>query len=114
MTRDRQVSAAVRINGELRSTTTDVPADALFPIYSITKTLTAICVLRLVEKGSLALDDAVRHWLPEVNIPIRNHATDLDAEPQRRKVPAARIRTSSRRNYASTTRHRRRRGRRVP
>jgi D-alanyl-D-alanine carboxypeptidase len=77
MTRDRQVSAAVRINGELRSTTTDVPADALFPIYSITKTLTAICVLRLVEKGSLALDCAARHWLPEVNIPSTITLTHL-------------------------------------
>lgn len=64
-----RVSAAVRVNGELRFTRTDFPADAIFPIYSITKTLTAICVLRLAEAGSLRLADAARQWLPELNIP---------------------------------------------
>lgn len=63
------VSAAVRVDGELRSMVTDFPAGAVFPIYSITKTLTAICVLRLVETGSLRLVDSGRRWLPDVNIP---------------------------------------------
>ena len=66
---DGRVSAAVRVNGQLRSILTDFPAHAVFPIYSITKTLTAISVLRLVEIGSLRLVDAVRRWLPEVDIP---------------------------------------------
>jgi CubicO group peptidase (beta-lactamase class C family) len=48
------------VNGDLRSTPTDLPADARFPIYSITKTLAAICVLRLAEIGSLRLGDAAR------------------------------------------------------
>ena len=30
-----QVSAAIRVNGQLRTTPTDLGADALFPIYSI-------------------------------------------------------------------------------
>jgi D-alanyl-D-alanine carboxypeptidase len=64
-----RTAVAVRVNGQLRSTPADLPADALFPIYSITKTLTAICVLRLVEARSLHLADPVRHWLPEVNVP---------------------------------------------
>jgi D-alanyl-D-alanine carboxypeptidase len=64
-----RTSAAIRVNGDLRSTPSDLPTKALFPIYSITKTLTAICVLRLVESGSLHLGDPVRHWLPEVNVP---------------------------------------------
>jgi D-alanyl-D-alanine carboxypeptidase len=59
----------LRVNGELRSLPTDLPADSVFPIYSITKTLTAICVLRLAETGSLRLADAARDWLPEVDIP---------------------------------------------
>ncbi len=71
------MSAAVRVNGELRSAPTDLPADALFPIYSITKTLTAICVLRLVEIGSLRLDDPVWQWLPEVNVPATITLTHL-------------------------------------
>jgi D-alanyl-D-alanine carboxypeptidase len=64
-----RIAVAVCVNGQLRSTPADLPADALFPIYSITKTLTAICVLRLVEVGSLHLGDPVRQWLPEVNVP---------------------------------------------
>ena len=74
---DGQVSAAVRINGELRSITTDLPADALFPIYSITKTLTAICVLRLGEIGSLNINAAAQQWLPDVNLPAAITVTHL-------------------------------------
>ena len=66
---DGKVSAALRINGELRPIPTDFPGDAIFPIYSITKTLTAICVLRLKELGALALDDSVRRWRTDVDIP---------------------------------------------
>jgi beta-lactamase family protein len=32
--------------------------ETVFPIYSITKTLTAICILRLAELGSLRLDSS--------------------------------------------------------
>jgi D-alanyl-D-alanine carboxypeptidase len=63
------VSAALRINGELRSIPTDLPVDAVFPIYSITKTLTAICVLHLVERELLRLDEPAGQWLPDVHIP---------------------------------------------
>src|SRR4026209_2262159 len=72
--RNGRVSAAVRVKGELRSMPTDFPPHAVFPIYSITKTLTAICVLRLVETGALRLGDAARRWLPDVAIP---HAITL-------------------------------------
>jgi D-alanyl-D-alanine carboxypeptidase len=71
------ISAAGRINGQLRSTATDFPVDALFPIYSITKTLTAICVLRLAELGTFSLDDTARQWLPEVNVPATITLTHL-------------------------------------
>jgi D-alanyl-D-alanine carboxypeptidase len=64
-----RISAAVRVNGELRPVATDFPRASVFPIYSITKTLTAICVLRLVETGSFRLADAVRTWLPELDVP---------------------------------------------
>jgi len=64
-----RVAAAVRVNGVLRSVPTDFTADSIFPIYSITKTLTAICVLRLAETGSLRLAAPARDWLPDVNIP---------------------------------------------
>jgi len=64
-----RVAAAFRVGGELRPIATDFPAHSVFPIYSITKTLTAICVLRLVEAGSLRLADTARQWLPDVSLP---------------------------------------------
>jgi D-alanyl-D-alanine carboxypeptidase len=70
----RRVSAAVRVNGRLHWTSTDadeglLAGSAKFPVYSITKTLTAICVLRLSEIGSLAVTDSVRKWLPRLDVP---------------------------------------------
>jgi D-alanyl-D-alanine carboxypeptidase len=72
-----RVSAVVRVDGDLRSIATDFPARSVFPIYSITKTLTAICVLRLVETGSLRLVDDARQWLPELGIPVTISLTHL-------------------------------------
>jgi D-alanyl-D-alanine carboxypeptidase len=72
-----RVSAAVRVDGDLRSIATDFPAHSVFPIYSITKTLTAICVLRLVETGALRLVDAARQWLPDLSIPATITLTHL-------------------------------------
>jgi D-alanyl-D-alanine carboxypeptidase len=63
------VAIAVRINGVLRDYQTDLDRDSVFPVYSITKTLTAICALRLLEVGSLRLDVPVRGLLPEVELP---------------------------------------------
>ena len=39
--------------------------DELFFMYSITKTITSLCGLRLVEKGTISLDDPVEEYLPE-------------------------------------------------
>jgi D-alanyl-D-alanine carboxypeptidase len=63
------VSVAVRINGELHDYPTDLSSDSIFPIYSITKTLTAICALRLADDGLLRLDLPIEAWLPEVELP---------------------------------------------
>ncbi len=65
------------MNGELRATDTELPGNAFVPIYSITKTLTAICVLRLAEVGLLRLGDAARQWLPEVDLPAAITVTHL-------------------------------------
>jgi D-alanyl-D-alanine carboxypeptidase len=62
-------SVAIRVNGELRPVDAPIPADAVFPIYSITKTLTAICALHLVERGALRLDDPIRRLLPDTDLP---------------------------------------------
>src|SRR5215475_4658851 len=71
------ISTALRINGKLRDAQTDLSPETIFPIYSITKTLTAICALRLAELGSLRLDADVRQWLPEVNLPTAITLTHL-------------------------------------
>jgi len=68
-------SVGVRINGALYPVATDLPIDSVFPIYSITKTLVAICVLRLCERGAVVLDAPATRWLPEVDLP-----TDITVE----------------------------------
>jgi D-alanyl-D-alanine carboxypeptidase len=68
------VSAAIRVNGQLRwssqpSNDGVLDGDAVVPIYSITKTLTAICALRLAEADIWSLNDPVRKWVPDVPLP---------------------------------------------
>src|SRR5262249_1094771 len=43
--------------------------DARFPIYSVTKTLTSICVLRLAEEGDVSLDDPISRLVPDLRLP---------------------------------------------
>ncbi len=45
-----------------------VDADTLFQIASISKTITATAVMRLVERGSLDLDAPVRAYLPDLEL----------------------------------------------
>ena len=45
-----------------------VDADTLFQIASITKTITATVVMRLVERGALDLDSPIRRYLPEFKL----------------------------------------------
>ncbi|PAU86492.1 serine hydrolase [Pseudomonas sp. WN033] len=44
---------------------TPLAEDSLYKIFSLTKPVTAVAVLMLVEEGKLALDQAVEHYLPE-------------------------------------------------
>jgi D-alanyl-D-alanine carboxypeptidase len=43
-----------------------MPAGARLPAYSITKTMTAVCLLRLAESTALDLQDSIARWLPEL------------------------------------------------
>ncbi|MCI4567787.1 serine hydrolase domain-containing protein [Lysobacter sp. CFH 32150] len=43
--------------------------DAIFRIYSMTKTVTTVAVMMLVEEGSIALDDPVSRYLPGFSAP---------------------------------------------
>ena len=44
----------------------DMPRDAIVRIQSMTKAVTAVAALRLVQSGRLNLDDAAETWLPEL------------------------------------------------
>lgn len=52
-----------------------VDADTLFQIASITKTITATVVMRLVERGQLDLDAPIRRYLPEFRLTDEDAAT---------------------------------------
>lgn len=79
----RAVAVGVRIDGRLvhsellygasapRSSQTPprLAGRARFPIYSITKTLSALCVLRLAEAGRLSIEDPVARWIAELALP---------------------------------------------
>lgn len=43
--------------------------DAIFRIQSMTKLITTVAALRLVEQGALTLDEPVATWLPELRAP---------------------------------------------
>jgi CubicO group peptidase (beta-lactamase class C family) len=44
-----------------------LPPDAIFPIFSATKPITAACVLLLVEEGRVGLMRSVRDYFPEIS-----------------------------------------------
>jgi len=46
-----------------------LPRDAIFRIYSMTKTVTSVAVLQLVEAGRFKVDDPVARYLPELSKP---------------------------------------------
>lgn len=62
--------------------------DSIFRIASMTKPVTAAAVMMLVEDGSLALDDAVAPWLPEIAAPM---VVATPSSPVDDVVPAARL-----------------------
>lgn len=65
--------------------TRPMPRDAIFPIASMTKPMTAVAMLTLLEEGRLALTDPVSRFLPELG----NRRVAVDANPET-TVPATR------------------------
>ncbi|MEV5574909.1 serine hydrolase domain-containing protein [Spirillospora sp. NPDC052269] len=61
--------------------------DTIFRITSLTKPITAAAAMMLVEDGRIALDDAVREWLPELAAPV---VVRTPRSPVDDVVPAAR------------------------
>jgi len=60
--------------------TSPLAGDSIFRIASITKPITAAAMMMLVEDGQIALEDPVRHWLPELASPavVRTPASPVD------------------------------------
>lgn len=58
----------------------DLALDSIVRIQSMTKAVTAVATLRLVEQGRLALADPVERWLPELadRKVLRTPTSDLD------------------------------------
>jgi CubicO group peptidase (beta-lactamase class C family) len=42
----------------------DMTPDAIFPIHSVTKTITSVAAMMLVDRGKIALDDPVSKYIP--------------------------------------------------
>jgi D-alanyl-D-alanine carboxypeptidase len=86
---------AARVNGELvfrefiEGTLNPIGASDSarlhFPIYSITKTITAVCALRLHEAGKLDLDARVSPWFPD--LPLHRSMTVTHLLRHRSGIP---------------------------
>lgn len=73
---------------------TPMPRDAIFPIASMTKPLTGVAALLLLEEGKLALTDPVARFLPQFRdsrVAVLNEAVlagngPVETEPARRPI----------------------------
>jgi len=62
--------------------------DTIMRIYSMTKPITSVAILMLMEDGQLALDDPIAKYLPEmkgVQVFVRASGTNLITEPAQRE-----------------------------
>ncbi len=72
---------------------TAMTADAIFPIHSVTKTITSVAAMMLVDRGKIALDDPVSKYIPSfAGMKVGVERTDdtgkpvLDLVPPRRPI----------------------------
>ena len=78
--------------GKLDATAgTPMPKDGVFRIYSMTKPITTVADMMLVEDGRLKLDDPVAAWLPEyATMTVGVEKPGADGKPVLETVPARR------------------------
>jgi CubicO group peptidase (beta-lactamase class C family) len=72
--------------------------DAIMRIQSMTKAITSVAALRLVEAGCLGLDQSLVHWLPELadRQVLRDPAAELDnTVPARRAITVRHLLTNT-------------------
>src|ERR1700752_2022202 len=72
---------------------TPMTEDAIFPIHSVTKTVTSVAAMMLVDRGKIALDDPVSKYIPsfadmKVGVERKDDSgkTVLDLVPPRRPI----------------------------
>src|SRR5436190_3195864 len=72
---------------------TPMTADAIFPIHSVTKTVTTVAAMMLVDRGKIALDDPLSKYIPSfAGMKVGVERTDhfgrpvLDLVPLRRPI----------------------------
>jgi CubicO group peptidase (beta-lactamase class C family) len=66
--------------------------DTIFRLYSMSKPITSVAILMLVEQGALSLDDPVDRFLPElgdVRVYVRGDLEHMVTEPARRPITIA-------------------------
>ena len=61
-----------------------ITADTTFLIASMTKAITSVAAMLLVERGKLALNDPIRKVLPELEAPQVLEGFSADGEPRLR------------------------------
>jgi methyl acetate hydrolase len=59
----------------------DIQADSIFQIASMTKAITSVAAMQLVERGKLKLDDPVGRYLPEIAKPDVIEGFDASGKP---------------------------------
>src|SRR5437868_1820120 len=72
---------------------TPMAVDAIFPIHSVTKTITSVAAMMLVDRGKIALDDPISKYIPSfAGMKVGVERTDhfgrpvLDLVPLRRPI----------------------------
>lgn len=75
-----------------------LPRDAIFRLYSMSKPITSVAVMMLVERGRLKLDDPAEKYLPEfhnMRVYVSGGVDDMVTEPIRRPITIADLLTHS-------------------
>jgi len=57
---------------------TPLTADSLFDLASVSKNITAVAILTLVEKGKLKLDQPVAQYLADFNVPVKGRPVTVN------------------------------------
>jgi CubicO group peptidase (beta-lactamase class C family) len=70
---------------------TPMRADSIFRIYSMTKPITSVAVMMLVEAGDISLDEPITRTFPEfANLEVGIEAQDDEGKPMLKREPAGR------------------------